>query len=151
MSSVNTVILVGRLGKDPEVRYMNNGDAVSNTSLATREKWKDKNTGESKELTEWHRVVFHRKLAEIVGEYCKKGSLIYVEGKLRTRKWQSQDGKDNYTTEIIANKMQMLGGREDGGSGNSAPAQQQRAPQQQQAANPYQAPVDNMDDSDIPF
>lgn len=117
MASVNKVILVGNLGKDPETRYMPNGEAVANITLATTESWKDKN-GEKQEKTEWHRVTFYRKLAEIVGEYLKKGSSIYVEGRLETRKWQDKEGNDRYTTEIIANIMQMLGGR-GGDSGES--------------------------------
>lgn len=115
---INKVILVGNLGKDPEVRYMPNGGAVANVTLATSDSWKDKQTGEQKERTEWHNVVFYQRLAEIVGEYLKKGSQIYVEGSLRTRKWQDKNGNDRYTTEIIASEMQMLGGR--GGGGGSA-------------------------------
>jgi len=120
MASVNKVILVGNLGADPESRYMPNGDAVVNIRLATTESWKDKNTGEKRELTEWHRVVFYRKLAEIAGQYLKKGSQVYIEGRIRTRKWQGQDGQDRYTTEIEANEMQMLGRRE--GMGQSSPS-----------------------------
>jgi len=116
MASVNKVILVGRLGKDPETRYMPNGDAVTNITLATSETWKDKN-GEKQEKTEWHRVTFYRKLAEIAGEYLKKGSMAYVEGRLETRKWTDKSGVEKYTTEIIANEMQMLSSR--GGSSNS--------------------------------
>jgi single-strand DNA-binding protein len=119
MASVNKVILVGNLGADPESRYMPNGDAVVNIRLATTESWKDKNSGEKKELTEWHRVVFYRKLAEIAGQYLKKGSQVYIEGRIRTRKWQDKDGQDRYTTEIEANEMQMLGRRE--GMGDSGP------------------------------
>ena len=115
MASVNKVILVGRLGKDPEVRYMPNGEAVANVTLATSETWKDK-TGEKQEKTEWHRVTFYRKLAEIVGEYLKKGSMVYVEGRLETRKWTDKEGKERYTTEIIANEMQMLSSRTGGNS-----------------------------------
>lgn len=115
MASVNKVILVGHLGKDPETRYMPNGDQVTNITLATSESWKDKNTGEQKEATEWHRVVFFRRLAEIAGQYLKKGSQVYIEGRLRTRKWQGQDGQDRYTTEIHADEMKMLGKREGGG------------------------------------
>ncbi len=115
---VNKVILVGNLGADPEVKYMPNGNAVANVTLATSETWKDKQSGENKEKTEWHRVVFFRRLAEIAGEYLKKGSQVYIEGKLQTRKWQDKNGNDRYTTEIIANEMQMLGGR--GGGGGSA-------------------------------
>lgn len=117
---VNKVILVGNLGKDPEVRYMPNGGAVANVTVATSEQWKDKQTGEQKERTEWHNVVFYQRLAEIVGEYLKKGSQIYVEGSLRTRKWQDKSGNDRYTTEIIASEMQMLGGRGGGGGGSAS-------------------------------
>ncbi len=117
---VNKVILIGNLGADPEVRYMPSGGAVTNVSLATSDIWKDKNTGEPQERTEWHRVVFFNRLAEVVGEYLKKGSKIYVEGSLRTRKWQGQDGQDRYTTEIVANEMQMLDSRGGGGSADFA-------------------------------
>lgn len=117
MASVNKVILVGRLGKDPETRYMPNGEAVTNATLATSETWKDK-SGEKQEKTEWHRVTFYRKLAEIAGEYLKKGSMVYVEGRLETRKWTDKEGKERYTTEIIANEMQMLSSRSSAG-GNS--------------------------------
>lgn len=124
MASVNKVILVGNLGADPESRYMPNGDAVCNVRLATTESWKDKASGEKKEITEWHRVVFYRRLAEIAGQYLKKGTPVYVEGRIRTRKWQDKDGQDRYTTEIEATEMQMLGRREgmgdaprEGGSG----------------------------------
>jgi single-strand DNA-binding protein len=112
MASVNKAIIVGNLGKDPEMRYMPNGEAVCNITVATSERWKDKTTGEKKELTEWHRVVFYRKLAEIAGQYLKKGSPVYIEGRIRTRKWQDKEGQDRYTTEIEANEMQMLGSRE---------------------------------------
>jgi single-strand DNA-binding protein len=118
---VNKVILVGNLGADPEVRYMPNGGAVANVTVATTESWKDKQTGENQEKTEWHRVVFFARLAEIVGEYLKKGSQIYVEGRLQTRKWQDKSGQDRYTTEIVANEMQMLGSR-GGGGGGGAPS-----------------------------
>jgi single-strand DNA-binding protein len=112
---VNKVILVGHLGKDPEVRYAPSGQAIANVTIATSDSWKDKNTGEKQERTEWHRVVFFSRLAEIVGEYLKKGSQVYVEGRLQTRKWQDKDGNDRYTTEIVANEMQMLGSRQGGG------------------------------------
>ena len=115
---INKVILVGHLGADPEVKYMPSGSAVANVSVATTESWKDKNTGEKVEKTEWHRVVFFARLAEIVGEYLRKGSQIYVEGRLQTRKWQAKDGGDRYTTEIVASDLQMLGGRGGGGGGN---------------------------------
>jgi single-strand DNA-binding protein len=120
MASVNKVIIVGNLGRDPETRYMPNGDAVTNVAIATTESWKDKNSGEKKELTEWHRVTFYRKLAEIAGQYLKKGSQVYVEGRLQTRKWTDKEGVERYTTEIIADTMQMLGGRQ--GMGGGAPA-----------------------------
>jgi len=114
---INKVILVGNLGADPETRYMPSGSAVTNLSVATSESWKDKQTGEQKERTEWHRVAMFNRLAEIAAEYLRKGSQVYIEGKLRTRKWQDKDGQDRYTTEIIADEMQMLGGR--GGAGDS--------------------------------
>src|SRR3954465_13140985 len=119
MASVNKVIIVGNLGRDPETRYMPNGEAVTNVAVATTESWKDKNTGEKKELTEWHRITFYRKLAEIAGQYLKKGSQVYVEGRLQTRKWTDKEGVERYTTEIIADTMQMLGSRQ--GAGGSAP------------------------------
>ena len=114
---VNKVILVGNLGKDPEIRYMPNGNAVANLTLATTESWKDKQTGDQQEKTEWHRIVMFRRLAEIAGEYLKKGSQVYIEGKLQTRKWQDNSGNDRYTTEIIADEMQMLGSRGGGSAG----------------------------------
>src|SRR3972149_5589738 len=114
--SVNKVILLGNLGKDPEVRYMTSGEAMATITLATSETWKDK-SGEKQEKTEWHRVVFFGKLAEIAGEYLKKGRQVYVEGKLQTRKWQDKEGQERYTTEIVADEMQMLGRREEGGGG----------------------------------
>jgi len=141
---VNKVILVGNLGADPEVKYMPNGNAVANVTLATSESWKDKQSGEQKDKTEWHRVVFFRRLAEIAGEYLKKGSQIYIEGKLQTRKWQDKNGNDRYTTEIIANEMQMLGGR-GGGSADFGAASSSSA-----AAPAPAAAVDEFDD-DIPF
>ncbi len=145
---VNKVILVGNLGKDPEVRYMPNGNAVANITLATSESWKDKQTGEQQEKTEWHRIVMFRRLGEIAGEYLKKGSQVYIEGKLQTRKWQDNSGNDRYTTEIVANEMQMLGGRGGGSAGfsaDSAPASK-AAP----APAPAAAGADDFDD-DIPF
>lgn len=117
---VNKVILVGHLGQDPEVRYMPNGGAVANITLATSESWRDKQTGETKEKTEWHRVVLYNKTAEVAGEYLKKGSQVYIEGALQTRKWTDQSGQDRYTTEVVVNiggTMQMLGGRQGGGAG----------------------------------
>ncbi len=116
---INKVILVGNLGQDPETRYMPSGSAVTNFTVATNESWKDKQTGEQRERTEWHRVVMFDRLAEIAAEYLRKGSQVYIEGKLQTRKWQGQDGQDRYTTEIRANEMQMLGGRGGGGGGGS--------------------------------
>ena len=121
---VNKVILVGNLGNDPEVRYMPNGNAVANLSLATSESWKDQQ-GQVQERTEWHRLTMYRRLAEIAGEYLRKGSQIYVEGKLQTRKWQDQQGQDRYTTEIIVDQMQMLGGRNNNGGGNQGNNQNQ--------------------------
>lgn len=144
---VNKVILVGNLGKDPEIRYMPNGNAVANLTLATTESWKDKQTGDQQEKTEWHRIVMFRRLAEIAGEYLKKGSQVYIEGKLQTRKWQDNSGNDRYTTEIVANEMQMLGGRGGGSagfSGDSAPAPAAKAP-----AAAAAGPADF--DDDIPF
>ncbi|WP_175891316.1 single-stranded DNA-binding protein [Burkholderia cepacia] len=117
MASVNKVILVGNLGADPEVRYLPSGDAVANVRLATTDRYKDKASGDFKEMTEWHRISFFGRLAEIVSEYLEKGSSIYVEGRIRTRKWQGQDGQDRYSTEIVADQMQMLGGRNGGGRG----------------------------------
>ncbi|MEM7250564.1 MAG: single-stranded DNA-binding protein [Pseudomonadota bacterium] len=117
---INKVILVGNLGADPETRYMPSGGAVTNVRIATSDSWRDKQSGEQRERTEWHRVVFFNRLAEIAAEYLRKGSQIYIEGRLQTRKWQGQDGQDRYTTEIVANEMQMLGGR-GGGSAPSAP------------------------------
>jgi single-strand DNA-binding protein len=171
---INKVILVGNLGGDPEVRYMPSGNAVTNITIATSESWKDKQTGQNQERTEWHRVVFFNKLAEIAGEYLRKGSQVYVEGALRTRKWQDQSGQDRYTTEIVASEMQMMGGRggdggnaggynQDPGYGMSAPQQsrpqnqqpmQQNRPAPTQQAPQQQAPAapnfDDFDD-DIPF
>lgn len=160
---VNKVILVGTLGNDPEVKYMPNGGAVTNLSIATNEAWTDKNTGQKQERTEWHRIVAFRRLAEIMGEYLRKGSQVYIEGKLQTRKWQDQSGQDRYTTEIVANEMQMLGGRSGGtgdfsGSNNNNQSQHSATPNQQQPPQqpPQQqsaAPAQNFDDfdDDIPF
>lgn len=149
MASVNKVILLGTLGKDPDIRYLPDGGAVANISLATNSQWKDKNTGEKRQETEWHRVVIYGRLAEVAGEYCKKGGSVYLEGKLKTRKWQDQSGVDKYTTEIIADTMQLLGGKRetdgsvDGGfSQDNQPRQQsqQRAPAQQGGMPPRGAP-----------
>ncbi|WP_297766823.1 single-stranded DNA-binding protein [uncultured Alcanivorax sp.] len=169
---VNKVILIGNLGADPETRFMPSGGAVTNVRLATSETWKDKQSGQMQERTEWHRVVFFNKLGEIAGEYLKKGSKVYIEGSIRTRKWQGQDGQDRYTTEIVANEMQMLDGRGDGGGqgggyapqgnqggyqnqnenyggGNAAPQQSQN-PGQGQNQGGFSGPADDFDD-DIPF
>ena len=171
MASLNKVQIIGNLGRDPEVRFTPSGSAVCNVSLATTRTWKNRDSGERQEETEWHRVVFYDRLAEIAGEYLKKGRSVYVEGRLKTRKWQDKEGKEQYTTEIIAEEMQMLGGREGGGMGGSGgegagseggggynrggdrPAAAPRAP----AARPAPAPAaksatgfDDMDD-DIPF
>jgi len=167
MASINKVILIGNLGRDPEVRYTPNGAAICNVTIATSRNWKDKNSGERMEETEWHRVVFYDRLAEIAGEYLKKGRPVYVEGRLKTRKWQDKDGVEKYTTEIIADQMQMLGGRDgggdeggagggggysrssEGGGGGSRPAARTPAaskPAPQKSSTGF----DDMDD-DIPF
>ncbi len=161
---INKVILVGNLGADPETRYTASGSAITNVRVATSESWRDKQTGENQERTEWHRVVFFNRLAEIAGEYLRKGSQVYVEGSLRTRKWQGQDGQDRYTTEIVGNEMQMLGSRggemgarPQSGGFRDAPPQQQAQQQPmgggQPAAPAQQAPAveDNFTDDDIPF
>ncbi|HNP64295.1 MAG TPA: single-stranded DNA-binding protein [Woeseiaceae bacterium] len=147
---INKVIIVGNVGGDPETRYMPSGSAVTNLTVATNESWKDKQTGEKKERTEWHRVAMFNRLAEIAAEYLRKGSQVYIEGKLRTRKWQDKDGQDRYTTEIIADEMQMLGGR--GGSGDFGGSSQGggRAPSQGGGNAPPQPGPDDFDD-DIPF
>ena len=145
MASLNKVALIGHLGADPEIRYMTNGDQVANLRLATTESWKDKTSGEKKELTEWHRVVMYRKLAEIAGKYLKKGAQVYIEGRIRTRKWTDKDGQDRYTTEIESNEMQMLGGKRDSapGAGTEQPPRPAAAP----------APAGSMGDfeDDIPL
>ena len=164
MASVNKVIIVGNLGRDPEIRYMPSGDAIANIAVATSYKSKDRNTGEQKELTEWHRISFFGRLAEIVGQYLKKGSSVYVEGRLQTRKYTDKDGVEKYATDIIAEQMQMLGGRQgmggdsmdDGGGSyeNSRPAAPAPRPQQQApAARPAPKPAPNFSDmdDDIPF
>ena len=152
---VNKVILIGNLGQDPEVKYMPSGGAVTNVTVATSESWKDKTSGEQKENTEWHRVVFFRRLAEIAGEYLKKGSKVYIEGKLQTRKWQDQSGNDRYTTEIVANEMQMLDSRGGaGGAGGGSYNQPSGASSSAPASAPQQqAPAGGMGDfdDDIPF
>ncbi|MEO8281099.1 MAG: single-stranded DNA-binding protein [Ideonella sp.] len=176
MASINKVILIGNLGRDPEVRYTPNGSAVCNISVATTRNWKDKSSGDKVEETEWHRVVFYDRLAEIAGEYLKKGRPVYVEGRLKTRKWTDKEGKDNYTTEVIADNMQLLGGREGGdeggggggysrggsrGGGAASSDDDRGEPQQQRSAPPSRPAAgkpasksatgfDDMDD-DIPF
>ena len=140
MAGINKVIIVGHLGNDPEIRTMPNGDAVANISVATSEAWTDKNTGERREVTEWHRIVFYRKLAEICGQYLKKGAQVYIEGRLRTRKWQDQNGQDRYTTEIQGDVMQMLGTRPQSADGANNP---QPMPQQDASVNAF--------DDSIPF
>lgn len=156
MASVNKVILIGNLGRDPEVRYAPSGSAICNVTLATSRQWKDKTSGEKQEETEWHRVVFYDRLAEIAGEYLKKGRPVYVEGRLKTRKWTDKDGVEKYTTEIVADQMQLLGSREGMGEGGgeggggmrsapaSRPAPSKSAPQKSSTG------FDDMDD-DIPF
>lgn len=141
MSDLNKVMIIGRLGADPETRYMPNGKAVTNIRVATSEKWKDKQTGDMKERTEWHSVVAYDKLAEIIAEYTRKGSQVYIEGKLQTRKWQDKDGKDRYTTEIIAQQMQMLGGKPQG----------ERPARQPERSAPPPADDGGGFDDDIPF
>jgi single-strand DNA-binding protein len=149
---INKVILIGSLGRDPEMRYTASGGAVATLAIATSESWKDKNTGEKQERTEWHRVVMFNRLGEVAGEYLKKGSKIYIEGKLQTKKWQDQSGQDRYTTEIVANEMQMLDSRaagDSGGESSGGHGQSQQRPQAQAApatANGF----DDFDD-DIPF
>lgn len=148
---VNKVILIGNLGQDPEMRSFPNGDAVCNIRVATSETWKDKNTGENQERTEWHTVVAFRRLAEIMGQYLKKGSKVYIEGSLRTRKWQDQQGQDRYTTEIIADEMQMLDSRGAGGGGDYSPAPS-RGTSSQGRGQQAPAPVDSGGfEDDIPF
>ena len=159
---INKAILIGNLGNDPDIRYTASGTAIANISLATAESWRDKNSGEQQERTEWHRIVFFGRLAEVVGEYLRKGSQIYVEGRIQTRKWQDKEGNDRYSTEVVANEMQMLGGR-GGGAGAGAPMNtdsQARAPEARNTAPPPDkpapaarsgaAPADDFDD-DIPF
>ena len=151
MASVNKVIIVGNLGADPETRYMPNGDAVCNIRVATTESWKDKASGEKKEITEWHRVVFYRKLAEIAGQYLKKGSQVYLEGRIRTRKWTDKEGQERYTTEIEANEMQMLGRRE--GMGDAAPRESNGGGSRPAPSKPATSSGGGFNDfeDDIPF
>ncbi len=154
MAAVNKVILVGNLGKDPETRYSPDGGVITTCSIATTESWKDKATGERKEATEWHRVVFYNKLAEIAGEYLKKGRSVYIEGKLKTRKWTDKEGVEKYTTEVVASEMQMLGSREGGGSGMASDdggygGSREAGAKPSAAKKPVQS-FSEMDD-DIPF
>jgi single-strand DNA-binding protein len=159
MASVNKVIIVGNLGRDPETRYLPSGEAVTNISVATTDTWKDKTSGEKKEQTEWHRVSFFGRLAEIAGEYLKKGSQVYVEGSLRTRKWQDKEGKDRYTTEIRADTMQMLGSRAGAGEARGGAAEPRGEPRSEPTSAPAKAgapakkPAGKFDDmeDDIPF
>lgn len=151
MASVNKVILVGNLGRDPETRYLPSGDAVCNFSIATTDRYKDKQTGETKESTEWHKIGAFGKLAEICGQYLKKGSAVYIEGSLRTRKYTDKDGVEKYSTEIRADSMQMLGGRSEGAAGgDSAPRQSAPAQSRPAPANNAKPNFDDLDD-DIPF
>lgn len=147
---INKVILVGHLGKDPEVKYLPSGSAVANITVATSESWKDKQSGDKQERTEWHNVVFFNRLAEIVGEYLKKGAQVYVEGSLRTRKWQDKEGKDRYTTEIVASEMQMLGSKQGAGGGGSY-NEDSAAPSRSSAAPSAPAGGAPDFDDDIPF
>lgn len=149
MASVNKVILVGHLGADPDMRYMPNGDAVATLRLATTDQWKDKTTGEKKEATEWHRVVLWRRLGEIAGQYLKKGAQVYIEGSLKTRKWQDKEGADRYTTEIVADEMKMLGSRPAGGDSTQTPRPAPAAAQGAPASNAGGGFQDFEDD--IPF
>lgn len=150
---INKVIIVGNLGGDPETRYMPSGSAVTNLTVATNESWKDKQTGEQKDRTEWHKVAMFNRLAEVAAEYLRKGSQVYIEGKLRTRKWQDKSGQDRWTTEIIADEMQMLGGRGGaggGGGGGGGSAPMSSGPDSSPPSAPPQAGPDDFDD-DIPF
>jgi single-strand DNA-binding protein len=144
---INKVIIVGNLGGDPETRYMPSGSAVTNITVATNESWKDKQTGEQKDRTEWHKVAMFNRLAEVAAEYLRKGSQVYIEGKLRTRKWQDKNGQDRWTTEIVADEMQMLGGRGGGGGGSASMSSGQDSGP---PSAPPQAGPDDFDD-DIPF
>jgi single-strand DNA-binding protein len=156
MASVNKVIVVGNLGRDPETKYMPDGNAITNVSVATSFQWNDKTSGEKKEETEWHRVVFRGKLAEVAGEYLKKGSQVYVEGRLRTRKWQDKEGQERYTTEIVGERMQMLGSRAGGGEprgetrGEAPQAESRAAEPKGGAAKKPAGKFDDLED-DIPF
>jgi len=148
---INKVIIVGNLGQDPETRYMPSGKAVTNLRVATSESWKDKQTGEQREQTEWHSVVMYDRLAEIAAEYLRKGSQVYLEGKLRTRKWQDKEGRDRYSTEVIANEMQMLGSRGGGGAGTESRSAPRAASGGDQAETSSAPGRDDAFDDDIPF
>lgn len=150
MASVNKVIIIGNLGQDPEVKHLPSGDAVVNISVATTDKWKDKASGEQKEATEWHKVTFFGRTAEVVGQYLRKGSSIYVEGSLRTRKWQDKDGADRYSTEIRGDVMQMLGGRGQGGGADAPPPPSSRGSSESTTAGTGKNGFDDLKD-DIPF
>lgn len=153
MASLNKAILIGNLGADPETRYTTSGDAVTSIRLATTETWRDKASGEQREATEWHRVVFYRRLAEVAGQYLKKGAQVYLEGRIKTRKWQDKDGQDRYTTEIEATEMKMLGRRGDDSGNGSAPADDHQDPFAPQPEQRQRRPVNNVADldDDIPF
>lgn len=150
MSSVNKAMILGRIGKDPEVRYMPNGGAVANLSIATSQTWKDKQTGEKKEKTEWHRVVLYNRIAEVAGEYAKKGSLLYIEGRIETKKWTDKDGQDRYTTEIIGEQMKLFGSDFGGGGSSSSGCDESSGGGYQRSSEPSGGGVADMDD-DIPF
>lgn len=150
MAGINKVIIVGNLGNDPEIRTMPNGELVANISVATSESWKDKNTGELKETVEWHRIVLYRRLAEIAGQYLKTGSQVYIEGRLKTRKWQDSNGQDRYTTEIQGDNLQMLGGRNQDAAQNQPAKQQDKQQKAQSKPQKSEPPVDAFDDN-IPF
>ena len=149
MAGINKVIIVGHLGNDPEIRTMPNGEQVANITVATSESWTDKNTGERKEQVEWHRIVLYRRLAEIAGQYLHKGSQVYIEGRLKTRKWQDNNGQDRYTTEIQGDNLQMLGGSQDAAQ-NQPPKQQDKQQKAQSKPQQSEPPVDAFDDN-IPF
>ncbi len=153
MASVNKVILVGNLGADPETRYLPSGEAVTNIRVATTDRWKDKASGEQKEATEWHRIAFFGRLAQIAGEYLKKGSQVYIEGRIRTRKWQDKEGQDRYSTEIVADTMQMLGRREGAGEARGEPATGAKSEPKGEPKAAAKKPAGKFDDmeDDIPF
>ena len=150
MAGVNRVIIIGHLGNDPEIRTMPNGEQIANISVATSESWTDKNTGERKEQVEWHRIVLYRRLAEIAAQYLHKGSQVYIEGRLKTRKWQDNNGQDRYTTEIQGDNLQMLGGRNQDAAQNHPPKQQDKQQNAQSKSQQSEPPMDAFDDN-IPF